>query len=207
MGEGGGKERAGGLGAVRQEVCGASRLLIRDPQCHCKRMFYQDVIFPTADAIFFLMQTVLTFEIRHLVMLTLRQPKHEAGGKKFLLNLPPPQPTPPSFPLILSKFSCTPPPTSLGLAGLFLPSSNSAQRSQEGMWPRGGQRRESRGDSPGNRGAGNRFSHCHVQARAAVGGMFLWASRGSFSPHPHNLVWGFKLEVIRAFPTPRFPAQ
>lgn len=33
--------------------------------------------------IFFLYRLTLTFGIRRLDMFTLRQPKHEAGGKKF----------------------------------------------------------------------------------------------------------------------------
>jgi hypothetical protein len=62
---------------------GLSCLLIRDPQCHSRETLYQDIIFPAADIIFFLVQTVLAFTIRRLDMFTLRQPKHEAGGKKF----------------------------------------------------------------------------------------------------------------------------
>lgn len=123
--------------AGRQRYVGPSCLLIRDPQCHSKGMFNQDVFFPpAADTIFFLVQAVQAFTIRRLDMFTLRQPKHEAGGKKFPSRFP--LTHSPLFPFILSKFSCSP----LKLTGFFLSSSKSAQRSQEGMWPSGSPRRD-----------------------------------------------------------------
>lgn len=73
----------GAWGQADKRYVRPSHSLIRDPQCHSKGLFYQDVIFSAADTIFFLMQTVLAFAIRRLDMFTLRQPKHEAGGKKF----------------------------------------------------------------------------------------------------------------------------
>lgn len=83
LGRGKKKRGLGAWGQSDKRYVGSSRLLIRDPQCHSKGIFYQDVIFPAADTIFFLVQTMLAFAIRRLDMFTLRQPKHEAGGKKF----------------------------------------------------------------------------------------------------------------------------
>lgn len=107
MGWGWGRVRVGALGqAGRQRYVGPSCLLIRDPQCHSKGMFNQDVFFPLLQTLFSFLCTVPAFTIRRLDMFTLRQPKHEAGGKKFPSRFP--LTHSPLFPFILSKFSCSP---------------------------------------------------------------------------------------------------
>lgn len=53
-GEGEEAEGAAALGRSDERYVGPSRLLIRDPQCLSKGIFYQDVIFLAADTIFFL---------------------------------------------------------------------------------------------------------------------------------------------------------
>lgn len=86
--------------------------------------------------------------------------------KNSLLNLPPAPAHAPSFPLILSKFSCPPaPPPPARLAGPFLPSSKwpAGARKLRGPGEVKGEKREG---PPGKRGPGRRLAR---NARAGGG--------------------------------------
>lgn len=112
--------------------------------------------------------------------------------KNSLLNLPPPAHyTPPRF-LSFSASSHAPPPNQpTRLAGLFLLSSKPAQRSQEDMRPRGGQRSEVwRGFPWEKRCRPQTLPPAAARARRGAGGMLFTGlslePSPSLSPNPCN---------------------